>query len=167
MTTPEKCPCNSNLNYQTCCGVFHNAPGSAPTAETLMRSRYTAFYLKKYDYIAQTQALPEAPEQKAADIKAANDTTQWIKLEVHETEAGTERDNEGMVSFSAHFKEGRHTGKLQERSLFKRIDDQWLYISGEHEVQQQTPLIKSAEMKIGRNDPCHCGSGKKFKKCCG
>ena len=27
--------------------------------------------------------------------------------------------------------------------------------------------VKRAEPKVGRNDPCHCGSGKKYKKCCG
>jgi len=26
---------------------------------------------------------------------------------------------------------------------------------------------KIAEKKVGRNDPCPCGSGKKYKKCCG
>ena len=28
------------------------------------------------------------------------------------------------------------------------------------------PVVKKTE-KIGRNDPCPCGSGKKYKKCCG
>ncbi|TBR38065.1 zinc chelation protein SecC [Marinomonas agarivorans] len=167
MTTPAKCPCGSDLLYDACCGVFHNTSVTAPTAEALMRSRYSAFYLKNFNYIESTQQLPDAPDQSAQDIKEANETTQWLKLEVLETIGGQEQDEEGMVAFSAHFKEGRHTGKLQERSLFKKVNNQWFYISGEHEVKQQTPLVTPAEMKLGRNEPCHCGSGKKFKKCCG
>ena len=31
----------------------------------------------------------------------------------------------------------------------------------------KTPYVKSAAEKVGRNDPCPCGSGKKYKKCCG
>lgn len=29
------------------------------------------------------------------------------------------------------------------------------------------PQTKIAEKKVGRNQPCPCGSGKKYKKCCG
>ena len=166
MFTPDNCPCNSNLTYEICCGMYHNNPGTAPTAEALMRSRYSAFFLKKFDYIERTQKLSENPKQKVAEIQNANDSTQWIKLEILETEDGLEQDQTGMVAFSAHFKEGQHIGKLSERSLFKRVKKEWFYISGEHEVKGSTPLVKSPEMNIGRNDPCHCGSGKKFKKCC-
>jgi preprotein translocase subunit SecA len=31
----------------------------------------------------------------------------------------------------------------------------------------QVPIVKSAHEKIGRNEPCWCGSGKKFKLCHG
>lgn len=36
----------------------------------------------------------------------------------------------------------------------------------DHVHPVQKPYLR-AEPKIGRNDPCHCGSGKKFKKCHG
>jgi len=166
MPTSFICPCNSQLNYEACCGIYHNKPGSALTAEALMRSRYTAFYLKKFDYIERTQRLTDDPKQKAADIKDINDTTQWIKLEILATKKGLEKDRTGTVSFAAHFKEGQHIGKLNEHSLFERINEEWFYISGEHDVKGGVPLVKNEEMNIGRNDPCHCGSGKKLKKCC-
>lgn len=166
MTSLQNCPCNSNKTYDDCCGLYHKTPGSAPTAETLMRSRYTAFQQKNFDYIARTQKLADNPKQTAAEIKKANDATQWTKLEILETQDGREQDKTGMVAFSAHFKEGRHVGKLSERSLFKRLKEEWVYISGEHEVKNNQPLVKSADMNMGRNDPCSCGSGKKFKKCC-
>ncbi|ETI61648.1 zinc chelation protein SecC [Marinomonas profundimaris] len=146
--------------------MYHNNPGTAPTAETLMRSRYTAFAIGDFDYIAATQKIKEAPEQSATDIQDSNEHTKWIKLEITETEEGLEKDKTGVVAFSAHFKEGKHIGRLSERSIFKKTKGQWFYISGEHDVQKNTPLINSEEMKTGRNDPCLCGSGKKFKKCC-
>jgi SWIM/SEC-C metal-binding protein len=35
------------------------------------------------------------------------------------------------------------------------------------EMLLNPPKTKIAEKKVGRNEPCPCGSGKKFKKCCG
>ena len=166
MAIPANCPCGTGTPYEMCCGMYHNNPGSAPTAEALMRSRYSAFAVGKFDYIAATQKLKEDPKQTSKDISESNQHTQWIKLEISETSEGLEKDKEGMVSFSAHFKEGKHIGKLSERSLFKKTKNQWFYISGEHEVEKNTPLVNSVEMNVGRNDPCICGSGKKFKKCC-
>ncbi|MFT2098767.1 YchJ family protein [Marinomonas sp. 2405UD66-6] len=166
MPIPVNCPCGTSRPYEMCCGMYHNNPGTAPTAETLMRSRYTAFAIRNFEYIAATQKLKEAPDQTAADIEDSNDHTQWIKLEINSTEDGLEKDKTGVVAFSAHFKEGKHIGRLSERSIFKKVKGQWFYITGEHEVQKNTPLVNSAEMNIGRNDPCLCGSGKKYKKCC-
>lgn len=42
-------------------------------------------------------------------------------------------------------------------------------IDGSMQQQQQKTVepIRNAEVKVGRNDPCSCGSGKKYKKCCG
>jgi len=166
VSTPNNCPCNSRLPYEICCGMYHNNPGTAPTAEALMRSRYSAFYCNNFDYIKRTQKLKSSPSQETDEIANCNNETQWIKLEILDTQKGLEKDKEGMVSFSAHFKEGKHIGKLSERSQFKHLKGEWYYVSGEHEVEQSSPLINTTEMKTGRNDPCYCGSGKKFKKCC-
>ena len=35
------------------------------------------------------------------------------------------------------------------------------------EILLNTPKTQIAEKKVGRNEPCPCGSGKKYKKCCG
>ena len=34
-------------------------------------------------------------------------------------------------------------------------------------TEKAKPKVKSSSEKVGRNDPCPCGSGKKYKKCCG
>jgi len=38
---------------------------------------------------------------------------------------------------------------------------------GDLETLQNWPKPREADKKVGRNDPCPCGSGKKFKRCCG
>lgn len=167
MPTPNDCPCGSSSPYEMCCGMYHHNPLTAPTAEALMRSRYAAFVLKDFDYIAQTQQLESDPNQTVEDIANRNANTQWIQLEITDTENGGTKDKTGMVAFNAHFKEGKHIGRLSERSLFKKVKGVWYYLSGEHEVKTNTPLVKKPEMNLGRNDPCYCGSSKKFKKCCG
>lgn len=167
MSTPAQCPCGSSAPYEMCCGMYHNNPGTAPTAEALMRSRYSAFALHNFDYIAATQKLAQEPEQSGADIEDSNGKTQWVQLNIIETQAGEAKDHKGVVSFTAHFKEGNNTGKLSERSLFEKHDGVWYYIAGEHEIQGNTPHIVPKEARVGRNDPCLCGSGKKYKKCCG
>ena len=167
MPAPKNCPCDSAFPYELCCGMYHGNPGTAPTAEALMRSRYSAFALKNFAYINATQKLSAETMQSVDDIAQSNEYTQWLKLEVINTEQGLNNDTRGVVEFCAHFKEGKHTGRLSERSLFEKTDGCWYYVAGEHEVQGNTPLKKSALMNLGRNDPCFCDSGKKFKKCCG
>lgn len=167
MPIPTQCPCGSGLPYEMCCGMYHHNPGTAPTAQALMRSRYSAFAIKDFNYISETHLPDDQPTQNAEHIADCNDHTQWIRLEILDTVAGEEKDKEGVVEFVAHFKEGKHIGRLKERSVFRKVNGRWYYVAGEHEIQGNTPLLKSAEMKIGRNDPCLCGSGKKYKKCCG
>ena len=36
----------------------------------------------------------------------------------------------------------------------------------DHDHEKTEPIVNQSP-RIGRNDPCSCGSGKKFKKCCG
>jgi uncharacterized protein len=45
----------------------------------------------------------------------------------------------------------------------REIHAHWLARRGDY--APATTVIRS-EPKVGRNDPCPCGSGKKFKKCC-
>lgn len=42
-------------------------------------------------------------------------------------------------------------------------DDEYGY---DYDIEVQKPFVRE-KIKIGRNDPCPCGSGKKYKKCCG
>ena len=47
---------------------------------------------------------------------------------------------------------------------FARHNGRWYFVDGE--TIGQKPVVREGP-RIGRNDPCPCGSGKKYKKCCG
>lgn len=85
---------------------------------------------------------------------------EWLGLDVLVCHAGGTDDTEGTVEFVARYSHEGRPGSLHEISHFHKENDQWLYVSGEF---PRTPQ----QVKTGRNDPCPCGSGKKFKKCCG
>ncbi|MEK9971713.1 MAG: YchJ family metal-binding protein [Ferrovibrio sp.] len=153
------CPCQSGQSFETCCGpILSGSP--APTALSLMRSRYTAYTRGDVAHLARTLAPEHRAGFDAADVSAGMKSTQWLGLEILDTEAGGESDSTGIVEFIARFQSQGQSRALHERSRFRRDEkDGWVYVDGETAVQ---PVKKP-----GRNEPCPCGSGKKFKQCCG
>ncbi len=108
--------------YETCCGPYHLGVAQAPTAEALMRSRYSAFALGLSDYLWRTWHPRTRPETVTLD------GTEWVGLEIVDVVDGTERDQEGVVEFVASYTEGRHRGRMRERSRFERRGGRWLYL---------------------------------------
>lgn len=125
-----------------------------------MRSRYTAYVLEDADYLLATWD----PAHRPPRLGFRGDRTEWLGLRIVSTEAGGEGDDTGVVEFVARFRQGGGEHELHERSRFRRSADGWLYIDGEVK-EKQKPATAAA--KAGRNDPCPCGSGMKFKRCCG
>jgi len=128
-----------------------------------MRSRFTAYTREAIDYIEATSggdALADFDKKGAAQW--ARHAT-FTKLEVIATERGGDGDPDGMVEFVATFEEDGKTRSLRERSRFERDPQSrlWKYVGREKGVPTK------AAPKVGRNDPCPCGSGQKFKKCHG
>lgn len=121
----EPCPCGGG-SYASCCEPFHTGRAEAPTAEALMRSRYSAFALGLGDYLWRTWH----PRTRPADVEL--DDTVWTGLEILDVEDGSERDQEGVVEFVAHYRSGRRGGTMRERSRFERRGGRWLYLNGEH-----------------------------------
>ena len=135
----------------------------APTAEALMRSRYTAYVHGDADYLHRTSAGEALLRFDRADIENSFQSTEWQGLEVRNVEGGQIADTVGHVTFTARFRQNGRTHALSERSEFRRIGGAWRYCSGEVDIRAgQAPAPQA-----GRNDPCPCGSGKKYKKCCG
>jgi SEC-C motif domain protein len=131
-----------------------------------MRSRYAAYVVKNIDYIDATQ-LNEKHEvfDKAEALKWA-ESSDWNGLEIKSTKKGQASDDSGLVEFVAHYKDKASGTELKhhETSLFQKSGGEWKFKEGT--VHGAQP-VKRLEPKLGRNDPCHCGSGKKFKKCHG
>lgn len=120
-----------------------------------MRARYSAHVLGLTDFIVNTYH-PSCHAEQQRDAIAQSANNQWQQLEVLRSWSGND-DNEGFVHFKAYFQDNQQVHCLEEQSRFVREHGLWFYIDGVFPKQQ----------KVGRNDPCLCGSGKKFKKCCG
>ncbi|OCH77252.1 hypothetical protein A6E14_07970 [Vibrio genomosp. F10] len=156
------CPCGSSLTYAACCEPIHLDHSAAHYPEQLMRARYSAHVLKLVDFVVDTyHPSCLASESKEAITESIH--CDWCKLDVTSTQYGKHSD-EGYVSFKAYFNDDTQQYCMQEKSRFIRLNNLWYYIDG---VVEEDPCQKQSAPKIGRNDPCLCGSGKKYKKCCG
>lgn len=164
------CPCRSldqkKVNYADCCEPFITGKKKAPTAEALMRSRYVAYVVKNIDYIDTTQIMMENEKFDKEEAKKWADSSEWMGLEIKKTQKGEPADNTGTVEFVALYKDKASGTELRhhETSLFQKKEGAWMFKEGQIHGAQP---VKRLEPKIGRNDPCSCGSGKKYKKCCG
>lgn len=120
-----------------------------------MRSRYTAFVLGATDHLQGTWH----PSTRLAYLDMEN-APQWTGLEIRRTVGGGEADDRGTVEFVARYRTNGRPGALHETSRFLREDGRWYYVDGDiHEA----PCARTPS----RNAPCPCGSGKKYKRCCG
>jgi SEC-C motif-containing protein len=93
-------------------------------------------------------------------------SSEWKGLEIKKTQKGQGEDATGVVEFVAHYQDKASGTELRhhETSLFQKKDGAWFFKEGHIHGAQP---VKRLEPKLGRNDVCSCGSGKKFKKCCG
>ncbi|MBD64508.1 MAG: hypothetical protein CME62_04840 [Halobacteriovoraceae bacterium] len=160
----QNCPCQSGDTYQNCCEKFHKKEAHPPTAEKLMRARYCAFATNNIQFIADTH-IPGTTDFDIEEAREWATTSTWEGLDILNTEKGEENDQTGQVEFRAIYTDDKEKKYVHhELSTFKKVDDVWYYEDGQ--IVGTGPL-KRATPKVGRNDPCPCGSGKKFKKCCG
>lgn len=157
------CPCGSARPLDDCCGPFLAGDALPPTAEALMRSRYTAFATGKIDYLGETLTPDTQHEFDRAHTQQWADNSEWTGLDVVSTEDGGPADSTGWVEFVARFRMNDEDHAHHESGYFVKEEGRWYYKSG---ISGPRPVKRTAP-KVGRNDPCPCGSGKKHKKCCG
>jgi SEC-C motif-containing protein len=158
---PDACPCGSGGTYAACCEPFIEGKAQSPTAEALLRSRYSAFTRKKVDYILATHHSSTRGEVSRESVQAWADRAEWVGLEVLGREAGGPSDDEGVVRFVARYRERGAVVNHAEDARFAREEGAWRFVTS------ASPPARRSAPKVGRNDPCSCGSGKKYKKCCG
>ena len=126
-----------------------------------MRSRFTAHVVRDYQHLHRTDL--ETARQPYGEEDPSGEEPNWTRLVVHAHEAGAKPDT-AFVDFSAYYEAGEVENALHEKAEFVRKDDTWFYTRA---VRTGPAPLKSAQPKIGRNEPCPCGSGKKYKHCCG
>lgn len=157
--TQETCLCGSGIVYGDCCGLYHSGAQIPVTAELLMRSRFTAYALRNVDYLLATWEAGKEPEV----IDFSKETADWQSLQIINTKKGGAKDSKGMVEFKAFYRQDGIDYFMHEISRFVKAGQRWLYLDG---------VIKAAgkvetSVSGGKNAICACGSGKKFKRCCG
>lgn len=128
-----------------------------------MRARFSAFYLNKLEFITSTHDPKTKDEFDEDGTKQWAQSIKWLGLEILKAEKGQPSDKTGWVEFKAKYKDAEGDGVHHEVSEFKQRKGKWYFSKGKNPNQTTEKRI---ENKVGRNDPCTCGSGKKFKKCC-
>ena len=159
----KSCPCGSGLAYGQCCEPYITGVKNAPTAEAFMRSRYSAYVEHAIDYILETCTKDKKDSIDPRQTRNWSERSKWLGLKILSTEKGGVTDTEGTVEFQALYEMDGLSENHHEKASFKKMDGRWLYDEGD--IVPKT-VIRTGP-KIGRNDPCPCGSGKKYKHCCG
>ncbi len=172
-----QCPCGSGSTYENCCESLIKGTKLPETAEQLMRSRYSAFVKADVEYLKKTLAPESRSDFDAAATKKWAQEAVWKGLKIMSTDKGTAQDSKGTVEFTATYAIDGEALDHHEVSQFKKSDSgQWYFVEGDshthpegegHHHHQKPQTVQRESPKIGRNDPCHCGSGKKYKKCHG
>lgn len=153
----DVCVCGSGLKKSDCCLKIIAGKSPANTAEALMRSRYTAYVMANEGYLLGSWHKSTRPS--ALDL---SEPVEWLGLQLKQVEKGRAGDREGWVAFIARYQSAGRPGAIHERSRFVYEQGQWFYVDGELFRGSLKPARPP-----GRNAACPCGSGKKFKRCCG
>lgn len=164
----ELCPCGSGLAYDQCCRPYIEGEKWPETAEALVRSRYAAYGSGHFDYLVETTHPDYREGITAEQLAQSAEGVHWHRLDIVATAdnvpAGENGERYDVVDFYAFYELDGVLRQIGEKSFFDRKDDKLYYVDG---VSLRGETYHRPEPKVGRNDPCPCGSGKKYKKCCG
>ena len=163
-TDADACPCGSGREYAQCCQPLIERVKDADTAEALLRSRFSAYARQQVDYILDTVAPSQRHQHEPNAIRSWARNATWHRLEILDIKGGGPEDTEGQIEFIAHYTEKQVRKRHHELAHFHKIDGRWYFHDGSapkiHQHVREHP-------KVGRNDPCPCGSGLKYKRCRG
>ena len=161
MNNQQNCWCGNPSTPDNCCGPIIDATANAQTAEQLMRSRFSAFCCGNIDYLISSHHPSKRQADDRQTLEATISQCKWLRLDIVNTENGQVDDEHGQVEYIATYTQHNELYQLREDSAFVKENHQWFYLEGS--IFGSGPL----KVKMGRNDPCGCGSGKKYKKCHG
>jgi len=158
------CPCGSGLSYAECCGPLLSGTGAASGPEALMRSRYTAYTLQDMPYLARTLHPGQRGDYDEAGAEKWARESEWEGLEIIRVETDSSTPDRGKVEFRARYRQKGKRLEHHELAEFRKSGGAWYFYDGKLVGPGQ---FRRDAPKVGRNDPCPCGSGRKYKKCCG
>lgn len=122
----SNCYCGNSIPFQDCCEPYIKGIDNAPTAEKLMRSRYSAFASGAADYLVNTTHISKRRYLNKKEILAWSKANKWLKLEVL---ASTET----TVTFKAYYLDENLKAQVHyEHSTFKFENNKWFYVDGEY-----------------------------------
>jgi len=159
----DLCPCGSGLAFEACCEPFLMEQAKPKTASDLMRARYCAYAMKSIEYLYKTAGPRVRKEFDADNSRKWAESATWGGIEIVSTVGGGEDDETGRVEFVARYSVKETEFKHHEMADFAKMNGEWRFIDGKI---FGTEPIRREQPKVGRNDICPCGSGKKYKKCC-
>ncbi|MDV6166876.1 YchJ family metal-binding protein [Flavobacterium sp. DG1-102-2] len=120
------CYCGSGKSFSNCCHPYISGSQKVPTAEALMRSRYSAYAIHNADYLYETTAPKERRRHSKAAILDWAESNQWLKLEVLNAAENT-------VEFKAYYLDEKLTARVHhEKSTFKKEEEKWYYVDGQY-----------------------------------
>ncbi len=157
-------PTEDRAALEAYCGPFLRGETQPASAVELMASRYVAYATCAIDYLVATHDPKTRAQTDRKATEAWSRGAEWRGLEILSTERGGPDDDDGQVEFVARYAIDGVEHAHRERSQFRRIDRRWYFVNGKR--IGAAPMRHTAP-KTGRNDPCVCGSGKKYKRCCG
>ncbi len=158
------CPCTSGRPRSACCGPQLDGTGKAATAEQLMRARYSAFAEGNIGFIRNTLAESARADHDEDGIRQWSEQSEWLGLKILGTSLGGETDDHGIVEFVASYRAEGRVLAHQERATFAREGGAWVFVDSE---TPRATTFRHETPPPERNAPCACGSGRKYKKCCG
>ena len=154
------CYCCADLPFSACCEPFLTHKKIPDTAEKLMRSRFSAYATKNFEYVLRTYAADKQANLNINTLAENAENIIWFALRIDDTNNIPLTSNAtDTVTFTAFYFENKNIFQLHETSNFVVEDNQWRYYDGKL-------FDDCGKIKYGRNLPCLCNSGKKFKQCC-
>lgn len=161
----DECPCGSGKTFGDCCAPLLAGERMGETAEEVMRARYSAYVSEQVDFLRRSSTAEVQAEYSEESSLAWARAAHWHGLEIISTEKGGPGDSKGVVEFRATYTANGEFCNHHEVSQFVRGENgAWLFRDGE--LVRDRPIVRD-QPKINRNAPCPCGSGRKYKKCCG
>jgi SEC-C motif-containing protein len=119
----SSCPCGLPAAYDDCCGRLHAGQAAAPSAELLMRSRFSAFVVQDEGYLLRTWHPGTRPRRVEFDTGL-----RWLGLDILDVTEGSAFHTTGTVTFRARYSHRQSAGELHEQSRFARHEGSWVYV---------------------------------------